>query len=54
MKKSKLLAASMIVSFALLSVPSVAGPTEKKELQPVVAPESEGSFSDWFFSLFDF
>ncbi len=52
MKKSKLLIASVVVSFSLLAAPSMANPTENKP--PLVETEEQLSFSDWFFGLFDF
>ncbi len=53
MKKCKLLAVSVVVSFSLLSAPAISGPTKKTKPE-VEQVASEQSFSEWFFGLFDF
>ncbi len=52
MKKCKLIAASAIVSFSLLSTQVSA--TAAVKPPPRAEAQVEQSFSDWFFSLFDF
>jgi hypothetical protein len=56
MKKSKLLVASVFVSFALVSVSSFASPGKKKKIEPVVevSIQTTHSSTNWFFDLFDF
>lgn len=50
MKKSKLLIASIVISFTLISASTIAGPGVKKP--PQAAEVVESSFSQWALSLF--
>lgn len=52
MKKSKLIIASVAISFALLAAPTMATPVKQKP--PVEELEAGQSFSNWFMSLFQF
>jgi PDZ domain-containing secreted protein len=56
MKKSTLLIASILVSSVLVSGYSIAGPSKKKEIEPVVevSIQTTHSSTNWFFDLFDF
>jgi hypothetical protein len=54
MKKCKLFIVSIVVSFSLVSAPILAGPTVKDPPRAEAQVESGTSFSEWFFSLFDF
>lgn len=55
MKKSKLLLASLLVSFALVSTQSMANPSKKKipgsDSEQLTSTESS---MDWFFDLLSF
>jgi hypothetical protein len=51
MRKSRIVIAAIIVSFALSSSTSIAGPTEKTPPTVVKTASETQSFSDWFFSF---